>query len=240
MGCSLDGRRQRGCCRSNYSRRRDWRGRITDSQAGALHGVRVSIFDSEGRREAITDSDGRFVLGVSKLGTYRVAVERAGFVSQSGTMTLSPTTHRAHITWSLEVPGSTGTRSSSSFGCSQEGIPVILGAREAASVVDAIVHLRVKSDNGPLLWSVRPECASSVVQSYTVEVLKAVARRSGKDDGGAAPQILVSLQEVRLKPGGEVLRLALAGVARCTWFGLSNRVGPTLDACRGGAEGNEG
>jgi hypothetical protein len=174
-------------------------GRITDSQEAALPGVRIAISSGDERREAITDNDGRFVVGLLKLGTYRVAVELAGFVSKAGTITLSPTTRRAHIAWLLEV------------GCIEEDIRVILGAREAAPMVDAIVHVRVKSDNGPLLWSRRPECTGSVVQSYTVEILNAVVRRSGKDDGRTTLQILLSPREVRLKPGGEYLALLWPG-----------------------------
>jgi hypothetical protein len=170
-------------------------GRITDSQAAALPGVRIAISSSDERREAITDNDGRFVLGMLKLGTYRVAAELAGFVSTSGTITLSPTTRRAQIAWPLEV------------GCIEEDIRVILDAREAAPLVDAIVHVRVTSDTGPLLWSWRPECAGSVVQSYTVEVLNAVVRPSGKDDRHTTLQILMSRHEVRLTPGGEYLAL---------------------------------
>jgi hypothetical protein len=166
-------------------------GRISDSQAAALPGVRITIRSSDEQREAITDSDGRFVLGMVKLGTYRVAADLAGFVSESGTITLSPTTRRAHLAWSLNV------------GCIEEDVRVILSAREAAPMVAAIVHIRVKSDDGPLLWSARPECAGSVVQSYTVEVLGAVSRGSGKDDGRATQQMLLELRESRLQPGGD-------------------------------------
>ena len=174
-------------------------GSITDSQAAALPGVRITISSSDERREAITDSHGQFVLRMLKLGTYRVAADLAGFVSESGTITLSATTRRAHIAWSLKV------------GCISEDIRVIFNAREAAPMVAAIVHIRVKSDNGPLLWSARPECAGSVVQSYTVEALRAVSRRSGMDDGRATQQMLLALRESRLKPGGEYLALLWPG-----------------------------
>ena len=170
-------------------------GSITDIQAAALPGVRVTITSSDERREAITDSHGQFVLRMLKLGTYRVAADLAGFVSESGTITLSATTRRAHIAWSLKV------------GCISEDIRVILSARETAPMVAAIVHIRVRSINGPLLWSSRPECAGSVVQSYTVDVLRAVARRSGMDDGRATQQMLLALRETRLKPGVEYLAL---------------------------------
>jgi hypothetical protein len=174
-------------------------GRITDSQAAALPGVRIAVNSSDERREAITDNDAWFVVGMLKLGTYRVAAELAGFESKSGTITLSSTTRRAHITWPLEV------------GCIEEDIRVILGAREAAPMVDAIIHVRVTSDSGPLLLSRHPECAGSVVQSYTVEVLNAVVRRSGKNDRRTTLQILLSPHEVRLKPGGEYLALLWPG-----------------------------
>ena len=108
-------------------------GSITDIQAAALPGVRVTITSSDERREAITDSHGQFVLRMLKLGTYRVAADLAGFVSESGTITLSATTRRAHIAWSLKV------------GCISEDIRVILSARETAPMVAALVHIRVRS-----------------------------------------------------------------------------------------------
>jgi hypothetical protein len=170
-------------------------GSITDGQASALPGVRITIRSSDEQREAITDSDGRFVLGMVKLGTYRVAADLAGFIPKSGTITLSPTTRRAHLAWSLNV------------GCIEEDVLVVLRAREAAPMVAAIAHIRVKSADGPLLWSARPECAGSVVQSYTVEVLGLVSRGSGKDDGRSTQQMLLGVRESRLQPGGEYLAL---------------------------------
>ena len=174
-------------------------GRITDIQAAALPGVRVTISSGDQRREAITDRDGRFVVGMLKPGTYRVAADLAGFVPESGTITLSPATRRAHIAWSLEI------------GCLEPDLRVILNARDAAPMAAAIVHVRVASDNGPLLWSGRPDCAGSVVQSYTVEVLNAVARRGRTDDRRATLQMALELHESRLKPGGEYLALLWPG-----------------------------
>jgi hypothetical protein len=175
-------------------------GRISDRQAAPLPGVRVTISTGDEKREAITDSDGRFVVGLVKLGTYQITAELAGFVPVSGTITLSPTTRRAHIVWPLEV------------GCIEEDIRVILGPREAASLVDAIVHIRVKSDDGSLLWSRRPECAGSVVQSYTVEVLNAVVRRAGAANGRKSLQIFTSPRDVPLKTGEEYLALLWPGL----------------------------
>lgn len=174
-------------------------GRIADSQASALPGVRIAISSGAVRREAITDHEGRFVLGMLKLGTYRLEAELAGFGSKSGTITLSPATRRAHIAWSLDV------------GCLVDDVRVMLGAREAAPMVDAIVQVRVKSDSGPLLWSTRPECAGSVVESYAVEVLNEVVRRSGRSGGRTALQLFLPSRDARLKPGGEYLALLWPG-----------------------------
>ena len=54
---------------------------------------------------------------------------------------------------------------------------MILSAREAAPMADAIMHIRVTSDTGPVLFSSRPECAGSPLQTYAVEALNAVVRR---------------------------------------------------------------
>jgi hypothetical protein len=175
-------------------------GRISTRQAAPLPGVRVTISSGDEKREAITDSDGRFVVGLVKLGTYRVAAELAGFVPASGAITLSPTRRRAYIVWPLEV------------GCIEEDVRVILGAREAAPLVDGIVHIRVKSDDGSLLWSRGPECAGSVVQSYTVEVLNAVAGRTGVAFGRGTLQIFASPRDAPLKTGEEYLALLWTGL----------------------------
>lgn len=174
-------------------------GRIVDSQAGALPGVRITISSTDVRREAVTDHDGRFVVGMLKLGTYRLEAELAGFASKSGTITLSPATRRAYVAWPLDI------------GCISDDVRVVLSAREAAPMVDAIVHVRVRSDNGSLLWSTRPECAGSVVESYAVEVLNEVVRRSGRNDGRTALQLFLPPRDARLKPGGEYLALLWPG-----------------------------
>jgi hypothetical protein len=174
-------------------------GTITDTGAAVLPGVRITISSGDERREAITDGDGRFVLGMLKLGTYRVAADLVGFASESGTITLSAATRRAHIAWSLKV------------GCISEGIRVILSPRDAAPRVAAIVHIRVKSDDGPLLWSARPECPGSVVRSYAVEVLGAVSRGNRKDNGRATQQMFLELRDRCLQPGGEYLALLWPG-----------------------------
>jgi hypothetical protein len=59
-------------------------GGIMDASGAGLPGVRVVISRGDERREAITDNDGRFVLGMLELGTYRVAAELGGFVPTSG------------------------------------------------------------------------------------------------------------------------------------------------------------
>lgn len=199
-------------------------GRITDAADAALPGVRIAISGGDERRDVVTDNDGRFVARMLRLGTYRVAVELAGFVPKSGTVTLSPATRRAYVAWPLEV------------GCIEEDIYVVLGPREAAPMANAIVHVRVKSDDGPLLWSERPECPGTVMQSYTVEVVKAVVRRSG--DGGRTPlQILLPPVAVRLKPGEEYVALlwpgGLAGDG-LIWPAVAGRIAsPRADTLNG-------
>lgn len=170
-------------------------GHITDSQAGVIPGVRISISGDGVRREAITDRTGRFEFRMLKLGTYRLEAELAGFGSKSGTITLSQATRRAQIAWRLEV------------GCLVEAVRVVFTARDAAPRVDAIAHFRVESDNGSVLWSVRPDCAGVVRQSYSIAILNAVVRRSEKDGAPTTPQISQWSREVPLKSGGEYVGL---------------------------------
>ena len=173
-------------------------GRISDVEGVALPGVRISISNSEERREATTDDAGRFVLRSLKPGPYGVTAELPGFVSKSGTITLSPTSLRARIAWSLAV------------GCLAEVQRVIFRAREAAPLVDAIAHLRVESDDGPVLVSVRPECIGEVTREYTVQLLRSSGRRAA-DDGRSTVQILMSRDEPRLESGREYVALFWEG-----------------------------
>jgi hypothetical protein len=177
-------------------------GRIADTQAAGLPSVRVTAASGDERREVLTDAAGHFVLQSLRLGTYRVTVELPGFIEQSGTITLSPASPRAHIEWSLRV------------GCINEDLRVTLEVREAAPVVDAIVHVRVKSDSGPVLWSLRPDCSGTMMHDYNVEVLGAVPGRSGTDDRRTTLQVLGTPQDVRL----EVTREYLALLYRTPWL----------------------
>lgn len=186
-------------------------GLITDSQAGVIPGVRITISSGDVRREAITDVTGRFVFRALKLGTYRLETELAGFGSKSGTITLSQATRRARIAWRLEI------------GCLVEDVRVVFNARDAAARADAIAHVRVQSDNGSELWSVRPDCSGVLRRSYSVEILNAVVRRSEKDGAPTTPEIFQWPRELPLKPGGEYLAIFWPG-----WLAADGLVFPVV------------
>lgn len=186
-------------------------GLITDSQAGVIPGVRITISSGEVRREAATDGTGRFVFGALTFGTYRLDTALAGFGSKSGTITLSQATRRAHITWRLEI------------GCPVEDVRVVFNARDAAPRVDTIAHVRVQSDNGSVLWSVRPDCAGVLRQSYSVDILDAVLRRSEKDGAPTTPEIYQWPRELPLTPGGEYLAVFWPG-----WLAADGLVFPVV------------
>ena len=168
-------------------------GRINDNSGGALPGVRIAITTGDQSREAITDKDGRFVLRSVTMGTHRVVAELVGFTPASGEISLSPSSPRAFLAWSLEV------------GCLDEDILVILSAREAAPLVDAILHIRVTSAEGPVLMSVRPECAGRVLPEYSIQVL-GTAPGNGRTSHGLR-QIFMTARDARLEPGHEYLAL---------------------------------
>jgi len=65
----------------------------------------------------------------------------------------------------------------------EEDVRISLGARKAAAVVDAILHLRVVSADGSALMSVRPECASRLVREYSVLVLGSASGRDRTPPG---------------------------------------------------------
>jgi hypothetical protein len=78
-------------------------GRMADEQRSPLPGVRIRITNGDQSREAVTDADGRFLFGSLTMGTYRVVAELAGFKTASGEITMSPSTPRAFVAWSLEA-----------------------------------------------------------------------------------------------------------------------------------------
>ena len=86
---------------------------------------------------------------------------------------------------------------------------MILGLREAAPLVDAILHIRVTSARGAALISERPECASHVVQEYSAEVLTTArgGRTVAANDQRDPLSVFLPPREARLEPGREYLAL---------------------------------
>ena len=169
-------------------------GRINDRRSAApIPGVRITITNGDQSREAITDSEGRFVLRSLTMGTYRVVAELPGFTSTSGEIRLAPSGPRAYLAWALEVA------------CIEEDVRISLGARKAAAVVDAILHLRVISADGSARMSLRPECASRLVREYSVLVLGSASGRDRTPPGQR--RIFMSTRDAGLKTGEEYLAL---------------------------------
>jgi hypothetical protein len=156
-------------------------------------GVRVRIANGDQSSEAVTDADGRFLFRSLTMGTYRVVAEIAGFKTASGEITLSPSTPRAFLAWSLEP------------GCLEQIQRVILGPRAAARLVDAIVHIRVASAAGPVRMSVHPDCAGRVFYEYTVEALGSASERGRRSPGQR--RMFIEPSGARLTPGQEYLVL---------------------------------
>jgi hypothetical protein len=171
-------------------------GRITDRAGAALPGVQITLTNSAQSRAGVTDSDGQFVLRSLTIGTYRVLVELAGFTSTSGVVALSPTAPRAFLGWSLVV------------GCIEEDIRVSLSAREAAPLVDEILHIQVISADGPVLTSDRPECVR-VLRRYSAQVLGSAPGRVRTSRGQR--QIFVSERDAPLETGQAYVALLWPG-----------------------------
>ena len=127
------------------------------------------------------------------MGTYRAVAELAGFTPISGEISLSSSTPRVFLGWPLEV------------GCLNEDIRVSLGPRKSAPLVDAILHIRVTSADGPVLMSDSPECPGRVLQRYTVHVLGSAPGHRRTSPGPR--QMFMSARGARLEPGREYLAL---------------------------------
>ena len=169
-------------------------GRVSDEQRSPLPGARIRITIADQSTEAVTDAEGRFFFRSLKLGTYHVLAELPGFKSASGEMTISPSVPRAFLAWSLEP------------GCLTEVQRIILAPRDAARLVEAIVHIRVASTAGPVIMSVRPDCEGRVFQEYSVQVLGSAPGR-GLLTGPGQEQLFMERRNARLRPGEEYLAL---------------------------------
>jgi hypothetical protein len=159
-------------------------GRITDAEGGVIPGVRVLITGDRLRREVVTDNHGRFVVRELALGTYRVEATLSGFLPRAASITLSSTTPRAQISWSMEI------------GCLVEAVRVSFTPQAAAPLVESIVHIRVEADQKLVSWSWHPEC-TVLMQSYRAVVLNEKPQR--------ALELFLRPDDDRLQPGQEYL-----------------------------------
>lgn len=168
-------------------------GRISDEHHSGTPGARVRITNGAVSAETETDSEGRFVFRSLALGTYRVRVDLPGFRVASGDIAISRSTPRAFLAWSLEL------------GCLAEVQRVVLEPRDAARLVEAIVHVRVDAVLGSAVMSVDPDCRGDVLEEYTVRTLGAVAGRAGS--GSGPRHIFLDRRDARLSLGHEYLAL---------------------------------
>jgi hypothetical protein len=72
-------------------------------------------------------------------------------------------------------------------------------------LVDAILHVRVASFDGPVLLSVRPDCAGRVVLEYSLEVLGNATGRGRASPGKR--QVFIAAKDSRLEVGQQYLAL---------------------------------
>jgi hypothetical protein len=179
-------------------------GRVTDAVGGPVPGALVEVAGGDERREALTDADGRFVFSSLSLTDHHVVVELPGFVPREGTISLSPSSRRARLEWSIEV------------GCfSAPPLRIVPEVKESARGVDAIVHVRVESDDGLIVWSTRPDCEGEVLREYDALVLSAVP---GRGENIQRLRILVRDSRAnRLMSGPEYLAL-LRRKSESTYF----------------------
>lgn len=167
--------------------------RMRDDARAELPGVRVTLSSAGHSQQAVTDSDGRFSFAAVPPGTYRVAASLPGFITAAGDITVSSETPRAFLNWSLDV------------GCLAEVQHVALSPKEAAPLVDAIVHLRVTSDGGSVMVSPHPACPGRVVRGYDVEILGRVPARAAASSGPR--RLMLEWPHAHVQPAREYLAL---------------------------------
>lgn len=81
----------------------------------------------------------------------------------------------------------------------------MMGARGAARLVEAIVHIQVVSARGSVRMSVHPDCEGRVLEEYTVLVLGSAPGRA--HTSLEQRQMFMEPRNARLAPGQEYLAL---------------------------------
>lgn len=174
-------------------------GRIVDTQGGAVPGARITISGNDPPRELFTDANGEFQVDRLALGSYQVAAELPGFRPTSGRIVLTPNTRRAHVTWPLQI------------GCLSEVAWVTRPARAVLPAANRIVRLRIRSDEGRVQLSSRPDCDGFVEHAYAVDVVTAVSIRPSANEPATGPEVLLSGRgTMPLTPGQECLVVLFA------------------------------
>jgi hypothetical protein len=168
-------------------------GQIVDESRSPLPGVRITMTINGQTREAVTSGEGRFVFDAVMMGTYRVTAKLAGFTEVSAEIALLPAAPRAFLSWPLRV------------GCISAIQRVIFSPREAARVVEAIVHVRVIRDAGPVRISDRPDCQGSMFHEYQVEILNSVP--GPWSTGPQSRKIFLEPRDPRLTAGQQYIAL---------------------------------
>lgn len=179
-------------------------GQISDADGGVIPGATVTAEYDGQRRETATDGAGRFALRALPLGTFRVEVKLSGFITRTGTITLTTAIARAHVVWKLEIDCRSGADQIIDY--------VYFTPRDAAKMVDFILHARVTSDNGAMSWSTGTECTggTQIYRTYSFVRLAAVpVPRSANLDLPA--EIIMRPPVVPLVPGREYLMLFSRG-----------------------------
>ena len=167
--------------------------RMRDDARAELPGVRVTLSNAGHSQQTVTDIEGRFSFEAVPLGTYRVAASLPGFITAAGDIVVSSETPRAFLNWSLEV------------GCLAEVQHVVMSPKEAAPLVDVIVHLRVTSDGGSVLVSPHPACPGRMMRGYEVEILERAPARGTASTGPR--RLMLEWPYAHVQPAREYLAL---------------------------------
>ena len=86
-----------------------------------------------------------------------------------------------------------------------EIVHIVLDARAAAPLAQAIAHVRIQSAGEPMLVSARPECAPSEVESHAVEIMRLDFVAGSASDRPAPFEILTAPLNSPLAAGSEYL-----------------------------------
>lgn len=173
-------------------------GRFVDHSSAELPGVTVTFTDGVVTHKVVTDHRGRFRVDGLVLGTYDLEAFLPGFVTARRSVILAGDVRRAYLEWPMELA------------CVEQVQRVMSGPLDMAAKAEAILHVRVTSENGRMSWHEAGFCKPVLLRAYGIGVVGEVPR-PGAIDNARVDEMLTQPFEEGLLVGSEYIVMLVPG-----------------------------